>query len=63
MAGVVKDGKVVLPPSVKLPEGAVVRVMLDVAVDTGSAPFDREALTWEDVESDLLAAKRIRFAK
>ena len=61
--GVIRDGKVVLPASVNLPEGAKVRVVLDVPQDASALPFEREPLTWEDIEIDLQAAKRLRFGK
>jgi hypothetical protein len=60
VTGVIKDGKVVLPASVKLPDGAKVRVVFDTAQET---PLEREALAWDDVEADLRIAKRIRFGK
>ena len=62
VAGVVKDGKVILPSSVNLPEGAKVRVVFDDAQDAAH-PLEREALTWDDVEADLQVAKQLRFGK
>ena len=62
VTGVIKDGKVVLPASVKLPDGAKVRVVFD-ATQAGEAPLEREALGWDDVEADLRIAKKIRFGK
>jgi hypothetical protein len=63
VSGVIKDGKVVLPASVKLPEGAKVRVVFDAAPVGVETPLEREALAWEDIEADLRIAKEIRFSK
>ncbi len=57
--GVVEHGNVKLPPGVQLPEGTPVRVSWD---DIGPAPddrpYDRHALTEEDVRADLAWATR-----
>ena len=57
VTGVIKDGKVVLPASVKLPDGAKVRVVFDAAQGGTGTPLEREALAWDDVEADLRIAK------
>lgn len=57
--GVVEHGSVKLPPGVQLPEGTPVRVSWDAigpAPDGG--PYDRRALTEEDVRADLAWATR-----
>jgi hypothetical protein len=53
----------VLPASVKLPEGAKVRVVFDAAPADVEPPLEREPLVWEDIEADLRIAKKIRFSK
>jgi len=63
VSGVIKDGKVVLPASVKLPEGAKVRVVVEGAEESVAAPLEREPLAWDDIEADLRIAKKIRFGK
>ncbi len=63
VSGVIKDGKVVLPASVKLPEGATVRVVFDASHESSNAPLEREALEWSDIEADLRLAQEIRFGK
>ena len=63
VTGVIKDGKVVRPASVKLPDGAKVRVVFDTTQEGAETPLERDALAWDDVEADLRIAKRIRFGK
>jgi hypothetical protein len=63
VSGVIKDGKVVLPASVKLPEGAKVRVVVDAPSESIDTPFERQPLAWDDIEADLRMAKEIRFGK
>lgn len=62
VAGVIENGKVVLPASVTLPEGTKVRVVVD-DTQLRSVPLEREALTGDDVEADLRIAKQLRFRK
>ena len=58
----IENGKVVLPPSVTLPDGTKVRVVVDDTQDR-AFPLEREALTWDYVEADLRIAKQLRFRK
>lgn len=62
VAGVIENGKVVLPASVTLPEGTKVRLVVDDTQDR-AFPLERKALTWDDVEADLRLAKQLRFRK
>ena len=60
VAGVIENGKVVLPASVTLPEGTRVRVVVD-DTQLRASPLERDALTWDDVEADLRMAEQLRF--
>lgn len=57
VTGVVKDGRIELPSTVKLPEGAHVRVILD----GDEAPYEREPVSEESVAADLVWATGKRF--
>ncbi|MBK6686406.1 MAG: hypothetical protein IPG45_18195 [Deltaproteobacteria bacterium] len=60
VAGIVKDGRIVLTGTVTLPEGALVRVILET--ESPGEPFEREPISAEAVESDLAWATGKRFA-
>jgi len=60
--GVVENGQVRLPPSIKLPNGAIVRVIVEEGV-ANTAPFEKEPLDEGDVESDVRWATGRRFAQ
>jgi len=60
--GIIEQGRVVLPPHVRLPEGREVRVLWEDS-DPLLLPYDREALTEEDVVHDLQWATGTRFPK
>lgn len=55
-----KNGRIVLTSPVTLPEGALVRVILET--ETPGEPLEREAVSAEAVESDLAWATGKRFA-
>lgn len=52
VTGIVENGQIRLPPSVRLPEHLEVRVVWDEA-DEQPQPYDREMLTEADVRADL----------
>jgi hypothetical protein len=56
VVGVVKDGKVELPASVQLPEGAEVRVIVE-----GAKPFETEPVDEASVLADIAWATGHRF--
>jgi predicted DNA-binding antitoxin AbrB/MazE fold protein len=58
---VVENGQIKLPPGIQLPEGMKVRVAWDPEDAPIAAPYDRQALTEEDVRSDLTWATGRRF--
>lgn len=60
VAGIVKNGQIVLTSTVTLPEGALVRVILET--EAPGEPLEREAVSAEAVESDLAWATGKRFA-
>jgi hypothetical protein len=59
----VENGRIILPDTVRLPDGTRVKITWDQ--DTGSTvgPYEREPLTAEDIEADLRWATGRRFAK
>lgn len=60
--GVVKNGTIVLPSSVKLPEGAEVRVVLvRPAGERERSPLERRPLTEDAVDADVALADGGRF--
>ena len=59
--GVVKDGKVELPASVHLPEGAEVRVIVAPEALAGAQPFEREPVGETSVLADIAWATGHRF--
>ncbi len=59
VTGVVENGRVTLPESVHLPDGARVRVILEEP--PLQLPFDREALDEAEVEADLAWADGKHF--
>jgi hypothetical protein len=61
LVGVIKDGKVELPASVHLPEGAEVRVIVDTTVLATEGPFESEAVGETSVLSDIAWATGHRF--
>ena len=61
LIGVVKDGKVELPASVHLPEGAEVRVIVETAALAGEKPFETEPIGETSVLSDIAWATGHRF--
>jgi hypothetical protein len=56
VVGVVKDGKIELPASVRLPEGAEVRVIVE-----GEKPFENEPIGEASVLADIAWATGHRF--
>lgn len=62
VTGVVRDGRIELPRADRPPEGAAVRVLWDDAALT-DAPYEREALTDDDVQADIEWARKRPFAK
>lgn len=56
VVGIVKDGKVELPASVQLPEGAEVRVIVEAA-----KPFETEPIEESSVLADISWATGHRF--
>ena len=66
IVGFVKDGKVVVPQSVTLPEGARVRVVLEAGAaspDEPRPPLERRPLTDAAVDADIAWANGKRFAR
>lgn len=63
VTGVVKDGKIVLPDSIKLPEGTEVRIDLDRAVAKVLEPLERDPLSREEILHDLAWAHTDPFKK
>ena len=59
--GVVKDGRVILPPTVHLPEGCQVRIILDEKKSGCVEPYEREALSEASVLADIEWATGSRF--
>lgn len=58
---IVIHGQVLLPPSVKIPDGTAVRVLWSEGEES-TRPYDREVLEAEDVEADLTWATGKRFS-
>lgn len=58
--GVVEDGRIKLPPSIHLPDGAKVRVTWEEPAST-RPPIEREPLSEEQVASDIQWATGKRF--
>jgi hypothetical protein len=64
VTGIVKNGKVELPPTVRPPEGAAVRVSWEEeAVEPDRAPVERKPVRERDVQSDMAWALRKPPAK
>jgi hypothetical protein len=61
VVGVVKDGKVELPASVHLPEGAEVRVIVTPDALTATQPFESEPIAETSVLADIAWATGHRF--
>ncbi len=61
LVGVVKDGKVELPASVHLPEGAEVRVIVGPEAHAATRPFESEPITETSVLADIAWATGHRF--
>jgi hypothetical protein len=61
VVGVVKDGKVELPASVHLPEGAEVRVIVTLETLAASGPFESEPIAEASVLADIAWATGHRF--
>lgn len=61
VVGVIKDGKVELPASVHLPEGAEVRVIVDSEALAGTKPFENEPISETSVLADIAWATGRRF--
>lgn len=59
--GVVKDGCVILPPTVHLPEGCQVRIILEEENRGCVGPYEREALGEASVLADIEWATGNRF--
>jgi hypothetical protein len=51
--GRVEDGKITLPPEVRLPEGARVLIEWDDEGVASPSPLEREPLTLEEVQRDI----------
>jgi predicted DNA-binding antitoxin AbrB/MazE fold protein len=58
VTGIVENGRIKLPESVHLPDGARVRVILEEP----TAPFEKEPLDDAEVEADLAWADGKRFS-
>jgi hypothetical protein len=61
LVGVIKDGKIELPASVHLPEGAHVRVIVETGAPAGEEPFETEPVAETTVLSDIAWATGHRF--
>jgi hypothetical protein len=61
VVGVVKNGKVELPASVHLPEGAEVRVIVAPEALAATRPFESEPVTEASVLADIAWATGHRF--
>lgn len=61
VVGVVKDGKVELPASVHLPEGAAVRVIVESDGSETAKPFETEPVGDDSVLADIEWATGRRF--
>ena len=61
VVGVVKGGKVELPVSVHLPEGAEVRVIIVPEVLAAAQPFESEPVAEASVLADIAWATGHRF--
>ncbi|MGC4091629.1 MAG: hypothetical protein QM756_27860 [Polyangiaceae bacterium] len=61
VVGVIKDGKVELPASVRLPEGAAVRVIVGAEVLAAEQPFESEPVSETSVLADIAWATGHRF--
>ncbi len=61
VVGVVKDGKVELPASVHLPEGAEVRVIVTPEALAATQPFESEPVAEASVLADIAWATGHRF--
>ena len=61
ISGIVRDGCIVLPPSVHLREGTAVRVIVEDPRADVSEPYEREPLSEESVLADIAWATGKRF--
>jgi hypothetical protein len=61
VVGVIRDGKVELPASVHLPEGAEVRVIVSPEAVTATQPFESEPVAEASVLADIAWATGHRF--
>jgi hypothetical protein len=61
VVGVVKDGKVELPASVHLPEGAEVRVIVTPEALAATQPFESEPVAETSALADIAWATGHRF--
>lgn len=61
VVGVIKDGKVELPASVHLPEGAEVRVIVGPEALAATQPFESEPVSETSVLADIAWATGHRF--
>jgi hypothetical protein len=61
VVGVIKDGKVELPASVHLPEGAEVRVIVGPEALGATQPFENEPVSEASVLADIAWATGHRF--
>jgi hypothetical protein len=61
VVGVVKDGKVELPASVHLPDGAEVRVIVTPEALPAAQPFESEPVGETSVLADIAWATGHRF--
>ncbi len=61
LVGVVKDGKVELPASVHLPDGAEVRVIVTSEALAATQPFESEPITETNLLADIAWATGHRF--
>jgi len=59
--GIVEKGTVKVPPSVRLPEGAIVRIVWEEEQEF--KPLEREPLTEEEVAGDVRWATGRQFEK
>jgi hypothetical protein len=59
--GVIKNGKVELPASVRLPEGVEVRVIVDPEALATTRPFESEPVSETSVLADIAWATGHRF--
>lgn len=61
VVGVIKDGKVELPASVQLPDGAQVRVIVGPEALATAQPFESEPIAEASILADIAWATGHRF--